>query len=168
MVLLKLRCNPEDTKATISITFSASDLSLSSDPALRLTIHLRILESTQDQPITIGTSHTICALEEDMISRGVFGGGLLSTSNPNRRISLGMLRPHYPRSSESSPVNFRERNLEWLTIPATGEEAEVTHELSMSRLFAHADTVLERGALEPGERFKMTGILEHRGGAGVI
>lgn len=57
----------------------------------------------------------------------------------------------------------------WLTIPATtGEEAEVTHELSMPRLFAHADTVLERGALEPGERFKMTGIMEHRGGAGVI
>lgn len=101
MVLLKLRCNPEDTKATIAITFPASDLSLSSDPALRLTIHLRILESTQDQPITIGTNHTICALEEDMISQGVFGGELLSNSNPNRRVSLGMLRPHYPRSSES-------------------------------------------------------------------
>ena len=152
MVLLKLRCDPEDIKATIAVTFSASNLSLSSDPVLRLKIHLRILESTQDQPITKCTSHTTCALEEDLISQGVFGGGLLSTSNPNRRISLGMLRPHYPRSSES-PVNLRECNLEWATIPTTGE-AEVTHELSMSRLFAHADTV-EGGELKTGERFKM-------------
>lgn len=152
MVLLKLRCDPEDIKATIAVTFSASNLSLSSDPVLCLKIHLRILESTQDQPITVCTSHTICALEEDMISQGVFGGGLLSTSNPNRRISLGMLRPHYPRSSES-PVNLRECNLEWATIPTTGE-AEVTHELSMSRLFAHADT-MEGGELKTGERFKM-------------
>ena len=155
MVLLKLRCNPEDIKATIAVTFSASDLSLSSDPALRLTIHLRILESTQDQPITICTSHTICALEEDMISQGAFGGGLLSTSNPNRRISLGMLRPHYARSSSESPVNLRERNLEWITIPATGEEAEVTHGFSMSRLFAQAGTVVEGGELKTGEHFKM-------------
>ena len=68
--------------------------------------------------------------------------------------------PHYARSSESPPVNLRERNLEWVTIPATGltgGETEVTHELSMSRLVAHAaDTVKEGGGeLKTGERFKM-------------
>ena len=89
-----------------------------------------------------------------MISQGAFGAGLLSTSNP-RRISLGMRRPHYPRTSSESPANLWERNLEWLTIPVTGEEAEATHELSMSRLVAHADTVLEGGELKTGERFKM-------------
>ena len=89
-----------------------------------------------------------------MISQGAFGAGLLSTSNL-RRISLGMRRPHYPRTSSESPANLWERNLEWLTIPVTGEEAEATHELSMSRLVAHADTVLEGSELKTGERFKM-------------
>lgn len=153
MVLLKAGCDPEDVKATIAVTFSASNISLSSDPALRLKIHLRILDSTRDQPITICTSHTICALKEDMISQGAFGGGLLSTSNPNRRISLGMRRPHYLRSSDL-PANLREYDLEWATIPPTGE-VEVEHELSMSRLFVHADTVINGGELKTGERFKM-------------
>lgn len=160
MVLLKLRCNPEDIKATIAVTFSASNLSLSSDPALRLTIHLRILESTQDQPSPYVPIAQYVLLKKTWYPRVYSGGGLRSTSNPNRRISLGMLRPHYARSSESPPVNLRERNLEWVTIPATGltgGETEVTHELSMSRLVAHAaDTVKEGGGeLKTGERFKM-------------
>lgn len=43
MVLLKLRGDPKDPQTTIAVTFSASDLSLTSDPALRLKVYLRIL-----------------------------------------------------------------------------------------------------------------------------
>lgn len=50
-------------------------------------------------------------------------------------------------------MNLRGRNLEWTTIPNI-REAEVTHELSIARLFAHADTV-EGGELQIGERFQM-------------
>lgn len=68
----------------------------------------------------------------------------------SRHISLGMLRPHHVYPSKPS-LNLKERGLEWLAIPATGE-AIVTLELSMYRIFTYA------GMVEGGE-LKARGVI---------
>ena len=44
-------------------------------------------------------------------------------------------------------MSLRERDLGWIIIPTSGEAAAVTHELSISRIFARAGTV-EGGELK--------------------
>lgn len=63
----------------------------------------------------------------------------------SRHILLEMLRPHHVYPSKPS-LNLKERGLEWLAIPATGE-AIGAHELPMHRIFAHARMV-EGGELK--------------------
>lgn len=164
MVLLKLRCPPEKRKALVTahLTTSSPTLSLSApeDPEspFKLVINLRIAESTQPgRAITICSNGTCFQSAKpgeglDMLCQNAFSG-LVSTSDPSRKISLGNLKPHRARSGTTS-ANLKER--EWvqlLTIPAEGP-VQITHDMPMSRIFKYEDR-LSKDDLRPGESYKL-------------
>ncbi|KAL1981211.1 hypothetical protein VTN96DRAFT_2963 [Rasamsonia emersonii] len=159
MVLLKSRCDPADRKALIAVTLSTSPSTLSLSPAaspFHLIIHLRAIESVHpERPITICVSHTVFghAKGVDTPARGAFGAGLVSTSDPSWTISLGYFMVHDARDENSDSPNLRDRGLEFLTIPAHGEEVVVVHDMPLSRLFKYSS--LKKEDLLRGETFKV-------------
>ena len=158
MVLIKFKCAPEDVQASINvrITTPKPQLSLSSlkaqvsDPVLEFLIHLRCTSSKQpSRAITIFTpetifdnSHTPDDGNMDNLARGMLGGGLSSTSNPEKRISFGYFKIHRARQESENAPDLRDRpEAHFLTIPplGSGREVAVKYTLNAERLFAFAD-----------------------------
>lgn len=164
MVLLKLKCPPERRKAVIAVTLSTSSptchlgATAETEPYFQIVLTLRIEHSTQPhQAITVCTQCTAFATSEedaglDTLALGTFS---LSDSNgdPQKRINLGHLRPHYAHGADVKSPNLRERPwLEFLTIPADGE-VEIRHDVSISRMFKYEDR-LSREDINPGEIYR--------------
>ena len=164
MVLLKLRCLPEDRKAVIAVTLSTSSPTLSltapEDPLnpFQIVIGLRIAETTRPgHAITICTHGSVFEPADpdgglDTLALGTIGG-LVSTSDPEKRIAFGNFKPHFARPT-STPRDLRERErLHFMTIPAEGQ-MQITHSLPLSRIFKYEDR-LTRDDLKPGESYRL-------------
>lgn len=164
MVLVKLRCPPERRKAVIAVNLSTSSPTCprnaddKSDPPFQIVLSLRIEDSTQpDRAITISTKGTIFEPSDpdagiDTLALNTFSA-LTSTSNPDRSIHLGNLKPHYARSSKPKPLDLKEREgVHLLTIPANGE-VQVRHDLPITRILSR-DGRWNADDLKPGESFR--------------
>ncbi|KAI9752550.1 MAG: hypothetical protein M4579_005587 [Chaenotheca gracillima] len=166
MVLLKLRCPPENRRALVAVSVSTSSPTLSlgapedtSDP-FRLVINLRIAETTQPgRAITICTYGTVFAPADpdeglDTLARGTVGG-LISTSDAEKKISLGHFKPHQARRTDEKSPDLKERDwLHFLTIPGDGTAVQVAHDMPLSRIFRYEDMV-KREDVRPGESYKL-------------
>lgn len=163
MVLLKLNCPPERRKAVIGVSLSTSSPTCQlhttdkSEPPFQIILTLRLEHTTQPgRPITICTQGTVCASSDgngglDTLALGTFSH-LISNSDPQKRINLGHLKPHYAHRTDSKSSNLRERDwLNFLTIPADGEVL-VRHDMPISRMLKYEDR-LGRNDLKPGESY---------------
>ncbi|KAI4265171.1 MAG: hypothetical protein L6R38_009608, partial [Xanthoria sp. 2 TBL-2021] len=161
MVLLKLKCSPERRKAVVAVTLSTSSptCSLSTeDPSapFHLILTLRLENSTQPgRAITIRTGGTVFAPSPeggglDTLALGTFGP-LISNDNPEKKINLGQLKPHYLHTGGGPPSNnLKEREgIHFLTIPADGS-VQVRHDLPLSRMFKYEGSLMENN-LKPGD-----------------
>ncbi|MCJ1300617.1 hypothetical protein MMC08_003414 [Hypocenomyce scalaris] len=162
MVLLKL--NPSslcDRQALLSISLETSSpaLSLSNpEPSFALILTIRIESSSRPaSPLTICTTDSVldpCKMPEnfDILARGAVSH-LQCTTNPDKEISLGLMRPHWGR--REVPGDMRERDwLHWLTVPAEGS-AQVRHELPLSRIFQYEKS-LKAEDVRPGEEYRLS------------
>lgn len=165
MVLLKFICPPERRKAIIAVSAIPSSPTLSisgsgnqdSEQAFQIRISLRIAQTTRPgHAITIRTDGTVfCPSSHgqeslDTAARGTVS--LTSVADPSRRINLGRFLTH-EAGREDPPPNMKDRP--WthlLTIPAEGS-VEVTHDLSVSRLFRHEDRLTKDDVV--GERWRL-------------
>ncbi|KAL8993438.1 MAG: hypothetical protein Q9169_006342 [Polycauliona sp. 2 TL-2023] len=164
MVLLKLKCPPENRKAAIAVTVSTSSPTCSlnapedSITPFRIVLTLRLENSTQpERPVTICTKGTVFAPSHpegglDTLSLGTIGP-LISTSDPSQRISLGHFKPHYINTGGPLSTNLQDReSLDFLIIPADGA-VEVHHDLPISRMLKYEDT-LTKDDLKAGDIYK--------------
>ncbi|EJD37543.1 hypothetical protein AURDEDRAFT_147021 [Auricularia subglabra TFB-10046 SS5] len=159
MVLAKRICPPERRKALIAVSASLSSPTLSvSDPAaaFQLRISLRIAETTRPgQAVTICLNDTVFAPAHpegglDMLARGA--AYLVSATEPGRRISLGHFRIHKARV-ENPASDLKDRpDTHLLTIPADGS-VEVTHTLTVSRIFEHEERLAKDDVFGESWRF---------------
>ncbi|KAK2612549.1 hypothetical protein QQS21_001487 [Conoideocrella luteorostrata] len=151
MAVIKMKCSPEDRKAIIGVSMTArpSTIHLPSGhkgTLFQLVIGLRIIESIRkDAPITICRSGTILAHED---------GVDILAQDKSRVISLGLLRVRKARTENNNSPNLKDRNLEFVTIPADGTSVEITHDLSETRLFERSDTIKKQD-VRSGETFRM-------------
>lgn len=163
MVLLKLKCPPDRRQALVVVDISTSSptLSLSSpsqDP-FQLIVNLRLAHTTLPaRPITIKTSHTIFSPAPDSgldtLALGTVGG-LVSATEPDRKIHLGNFKDHRIPRGEAVAPDLRQRPDEHLlTIPAEGGEVTVRHNLSMERMLKYEER-LAREDLRPGEKWRI-------------
>lgn len=151
---------PHGPAATIAVTLTTSSATFSVSPSshlspFRLFIKLSVIQSMQpNQPITIIINDTIYDSSRDFIvgALGAFGRGLISTSDPERIISLGGIKIHYSNENAGAP-NLLDRGAQFITIPGNGEETIITHEISHDRLFKYSSLSLED--IKPGETFKI-------------
>ena len=164
MVLVKLRCPPERRKAVIAVSLSTSSPTCpltvddGTDPSFQIVLSLRIEHSTQpDRAITISTKGTVFEPSNpdagiDTVALNTFSA-LTSTSDPNRYIRLGNLKPHYARSSKTESLDLKERKgVRLLTIPANGE-VQVRHNMPITRIL-EMDGRWSADDLKPGESFR--------------
>jgi len=82
---------------------------------------------------------------------GCFGPGFISTHDPRRVISFGVIGPHYSQA-DAHKSNLRERGLRFFTVPGSGKEVIVTHKQSLDQLFEFPG--LRRGEILPGGMYK--------------
>ena len=173
MVLIKLKCPPEDLQATMNvrITTNKPQLSLSSlkargcNPVLEVLVNLRCTSSTQpSRAITIFTPETIFNANHDPddgnmdnLARGMLGGGLTCTSNPKKRISFGYFKIHRVSQENANAADLRDRpGANFLTVPAldSGKEVTVKYSLTGERIFVFADG-MSADDLALGEKYSI-------------
>lgn len=173
MVVVKLRCRPEDEKLTIGVRMTTSQPAISlstlnstsTEPVLEIQIYLRCLSSVQpSRPTTFCTSGTIFDINKpegghmDTLALGMLGPGLVCSDaqgGGRKAISLGYFRVHRARQDNDDAVNLLDRpDITFITVPSqdSGEEATVTHTLSAERLFAYAEKITPED-LKLGERY---------------
>ncbi|GAB7353828.1 hypothetical protein MBLNU459_g4200t1 [Dothideomycetes sp. NU459] len=150
MVLIQRICPPERGKAVIAVSTSTSQpaLAVNDDSPFQLVISLSIASTTQaGLPITISTNGTVFAQSApnstlDTLARG--SAYLVSSTTPGRRINLGMFRTNDHSghgSAGSQPADLKQRpSTRLLTIPVEGDVL-VTHDLPISRIFKHEQTL---------------------------
>lgn len=163
MVLLKLTCPPERRKAVVAVSLSTSSPTCSnkaaegSNPPFQIVLTLRLENSTQPGcPVTICTQGTVFAPSNagdglDTLALGTVGP-LLSSSDPQKKISLGHFKVHHARAARPPSANLKERDwLHFLTIPADGA-VQVRHDLPISLMFRYEDS-LTKDDLKAGDTY---------------
>jgi len=171
MVFVKRRVDPSEIKARINYSVSASPTISLSDPDAKLRVNLT-LSVVQAEPGRGTSSLTFCTEGSifeiappdgggvDVAGRGGFALG--NSDNPDRWISLGLLRVHLAHRDYPSP-DLRERGFRFASVPSAVGDAgstaaatttTLTHELSWERIFRYEDK-LTKDNLVPGEKFKV-------------
>ncbi|PYI03193.1 hypothetical protein BO78DRAFT_399962 [Aspergillus sclerotiicarbonarius CBS 121057] len=146
-------------EVTIAFTVAVSlpILSLSSSTVLKVFVRPRIVRSSRPgQPITLLVNDSAFEASEPggwqkAVAFGSLGQGLESKNDRNRVISFGILRPHYPEPYyDLTSLHGRGR---FLTLPGSGEDVVITHEITMKRLFERSR--LRPEDIQPGEEFQI-------------
>jgi hypothetical protein len=148
MVFVKRRVDPSEIKAKINYSVSASPTMSLSDPDAKLQIKLTLSFvqaelSRKASSLTFCTEGSIFEIAPtegggvDVVGRGGFA--LRNSDNPDRWISLGLLRVRLAHRDDPSP-DLRQRRLCFVAVPSatgmvgsTGKAAKtttLTHELS--------------------------------------
>ena len=142
----------------LTLSTSTPRISLSTTPnstVLLLEVHAR---RTGSNPITLCTDKTPLDngnhARHDGLFRGVFLP-LTSITDPARKIQLHFSGHANYGSQPNASVNLLERDyLKFETVPAAGEgELNITHEVTLERLFRNSSLSLEQ--VRPGEKFKL-------------
>ncbi|PWY64973.1 hypothetical protein BO94DRAFT_540923 [Aspergillus sclerotioniger CBS 115572] len=147
----------DEVTVAFTVTLSSPTLSLPLSTPLKVFIRPRIIKSTRPgEPVTLLVNDSALEASEPgqwpkAVALGALGQGLQSKHDPTRVIPFGVLIPHYPEPYYS-PTSLYGRG-HFVTLPGSGDEVVITHEITRERLFVRSD--LRPEDIQSGEEFQL-------------